>query len=228
MLVVTAIAAALVGVLAGDQVDEASVLSARIPESATSSLDPALMMEATSAPTTAPFIEHDGDSAALLTTTTTLAPTTTVAPTTTAAAAAAAAEPPETKPKQAAPPAPTVEAGFNPGYESEFASKINSLRSSNGLSALTRDGSLDAAARAWAQRMAERGDLSHSDIGRFLPPWSAAAENVGSGGSVSSLFDLLAGSSGHRSNMLGGYTHVGIGVWVDGSGTLWTAHVFTG
>jgi uncharacterized protein YkwD len=76
--------------------------------------------------------------------------------------------------------------------------------------------------------MAERGDLSHSDLGRFIPPWSAAAENVGTGGSVSSLFDALTASSGHRANMLGGYTHFGIGVWVDGSGSLWTAHVFTG
>jgi uncharacterized protein YkwD len=74
--------------------------------------------------------------------------------------------------------------------------------------------------------MAAAGDISHSDIGRFLPPWSAAGENVGSGSSVSGLFGALADSDGHRANMLGDYTHFGIGVWVDGSGQIWTTHVF--
>jgi uncharacterized protein YkwD len=127
-----------------------------------------------------------------------------------------------------APPPSSAEAGFNSSFEADFAASINSYRSSKGLPGLSRDGSLDSEARAWAKRMASRGDISHSDIGRFLPPWSAAAENVGTGGSVSSLFGALKGSSGHRANMLGSYTHFGIGVWVDESGTLWTAHVFTG
>jgi uncharacterized protein YkwD len=75
--------------------------------------------------------------------------------------------------------------------------------------------------------MAEQGDLSHSKLASLLPPWSAAAENVGMGGSVKGVFNSLAGSSGHKTNMLGDYTHLGVGVWVDGSGTIWTAHIFT-
>jgi uncharacterized protein YkwD len=74
--------------------------------------------------------------------------------------------------------------------------------------------------------MAERGDISHSNIGSLLPPWSSVGENVGAGGSAGSLFDALVDSSGHRSNMLGDFTHMGIGAWRDSSGTLWTAHVF--
>ncbi|MCH8972172.1 MAG: hypothetical protein IH918_08850 [Acidobacteria bacterium] len=61
----------------------------------------------------------------------------------------------------------------------------------------------------------------------MVPPWSAAAENVGKGGTVSSIFGLLKGSGGHLANMVGNYTDVGIGVWRDSSGTLWTVHVFT-
>jgi uncharacterized protein YkwD len=225
LLVVTAVAVALIAVLGGDDLDETAVLSVRIPEPAvSSSLDPALLMEPTIPPTTAAFVEHDGDPNDRLTTTTTLPPTTTSPP----ATAAPADQPAQTQPKKSPPPEPPAEGGFNSGHESGFASSINSFRSSQGLGSLSRDGSLDAEARAWSKRMAERGDLSHSDIGRFLPPWSAAAENVGRGGSVSSLFNALTGSSGHRSNMLGGYTHFGIGVWVDGSGTLWTTHVFAG
>jgi uncharacterized protein YkwD len=226
LLVVAGIAAALTGILGEDELDTLSVLDVRIPEPASSSsYDPALMLAPTMPTTTAPFIEHDDDYPVYLATTTTVAPTTTAAPTTTSTAAAE--QPTETQPEATAPPKPKVEGGFNSGYESEFAARIDGLRSSQGLAGLSRDGSLDAEARAWAKRMAERGDLSHSDIGRFLPPWSAAAENVGMGGSVASLFDALSASAGHRSNMLGGYTHVGIGVWVDGSGTIWTTHVFT-
>ena len=82
-------------------------------------------------------------------------------------------------------------------------------------------------ARSWAERMAGNGDLSHSDLSSLLPPWSAAGENVGVGGSVKGIFGALADSSGHRANMLGDFTHFGIGVWVDSEGRIWTAHVFT-
>jgi uncharacterized protein YkwD len=229
LLVVSAVAAALTGLVGEETLDEATVLSVRIPEPiTTSSLDWALPME----PTSAPSAEYHENARLLAANTTWVPPTTTTVPppptTATPATTAPVEQPTEAQPEKAAPPQPTSTAGFNAGYEAEFAAKIDGLRSSKGLAGLARDGSLDAEARAWAQQMAERGELSHSNISRFVPPWSAAAENVGRGGSVSSLFDALAGSSGHLSNMLGGYTHVGIGVWVDGSGTLWTAHVFTG
>lgn len=117
--------------------------------------------------------------------------------------------------------------GFNSGHETSFVSLINSHRTANGLAALTRNSSLDAEARAWSQQMAANGGLSHSNLSRFLPPWSSVGENVGVGGSVSSIFGGLTASSGHNANMLGDFTHIGVGVWVDGSGTLWTTHVFT-
>jgi uncharacterized protein YkwD len=230
LVLVTAVVAALSGVLGRQDLDEVSVLSVRIPDPVSStSFEPALTQE----PITVPFVEHDDDPNHLRTTTTTTiatttstttSTTTTVAPTTTAESEAAAT----TQAKKSAPPAPAVTGGFNSGYESGFASSINGYRSSQGLPGLTRDGSLDGEARAWAKRMGEQGGLSHSNLGRFLPPWSAAAENVGAGGSVSGLFDALVSSSGHRANMLGNYTHFGVGVWVDGSGTMWTCHVFAG
>lgn len=127
------------------------------------------------------------------------------------------------------PPSTTVSQGGSSGeMESQFAGLINSYRSNNGLAALTRDGSLDARARSWSEKMAANQGLSHSDLGSLLGSWSSAAENVGMGGSVGSVFDALAGSSGHRSNMLGAYTHYGVGVWVDPNGVIWTTHVFTG
>ncbi len=122
---------------------------------------------------------------------------------------------------------PSSDAGPSPDAEAGFASRINSFRADSGLAELRRDGSLDSRAREWSERMAGKGSLSHSDLGSLLPPWSAAGENVGSGGSVSGVFGALVDSSGHRDNMLGDYTHFGVGVWIDSEGTLWTTHVFT-
>lgn len=160
---------------------------------------------------------------ATTTTTSTTSTTSTTAPTTRSAT-------PNTR-NTPSPPTTSQPSGIQPGYvssaESDFAGRINSYRSSNGKASLSRNGSLDSYARSWAKKLAERGSLAHSNIGSLLPPWSAVAENVGSGGSVGGIFDALVGSSGHRSNMLGDYTDFGIGVYRDSSGRSWTAHVFT-
>lgn len=124
-------------------------------------------------------------------------------------------------------PDPEVKAEFRSDYESDFHGQINSLRASRGLAALARNGSLNARARDWARTMADSGSLKHSNIGSLVPPWSAAAENVGKGGTVALIYGLLEASSGHLSNMVANYTDIGIGVWQDSNGTLWTVHVFT-
>jgi uncharacterized protein YkwD len=167
-------------------------------------------------------------------TTTTTMPsttTTTVPSTTTSAAAEAKSGTPTTASPSTTQPPPatttsTVAPGPQPKAESEFYSRINDYRSSNGQPTLSRDGSLDSYARSWAQRMSEQGSLSHSNIGSLIPPWGSVGENVGVGGSVAVIFDALVGSSGHRANILGDFTHVGIGVCKDASGSLWTVHVF--
>lgn len=170
-------------------------------------------------------------------TTTTVPPSTTTAPpstTTTPPSSDASSEssappttsPPTTAPPTTSPPTTAAQGGFDAGAESDFASRINSLRSSNGLGSLQRNGSLDSYARNWAKSMGQNGSLSHSNIGSLLGPWGAVGENVGVGGSVSVVFDALVGSSGHRENMVGDWTHMGIGVWRDAQGALWTSHVF--
>ena len=128
---------------------------------------------------------------------------------------------------QAESPPAAAKAEFRSDYEADFRSRINSLRSSNGLSGLSSNGSLDARARDWAKSMADSNKLQHSNIGSLVPPWAAAGENVGKGGSVGSIFNSLAGSGGHKANMMGNFTSFGVGVWVDSNGTLWTVHVFT-
>lgn len=74
--------------------------------------------------------------------------------------------------------------------------------------------------------MAEQGGLTHSGIGRLIPPWSGVGENVGSGPSVSAIFGALVASPTHLNNIVGNYDYLGVGVWVDSNGTLWTTHIF--
>lgn len=174
-------------------------------------------------------------SRATTTTTTTPETTTTVTDESSTTAGSTSSPPPTTATTRppatttTTAPAPTTtqpSGSYGASEEAGFASSINSLRSSDGLTPLSRNSSLDSYARSWAQQMARNGSISHSNFGSLLGPWSAVGENVGAGGSVSAVFNALAGSSGHRSNMLGDFTHMGVGVWVDSGGTLWTVHVF--
>lgn len=175
------------------------------------------------------IVSEVADSLATSTTTTSMPTSTTTIPATTAPpeTSAESESPASTSPPTTSPPTTAAPGGFVSSAESDFAGRINSFRDSDGLSGLSRHGSLDSYARSWAKTLAERGELSHSDIGSLLGSWSAVGENVGMGGSVGGIFDALASSSGHRGNMLGDYTHFGIGVYQDSDGTLWTAHVFT-
>ncbi|MGH3649892.1 MAG: CAP domain-containing protein [Acidimicrobiia bacterium] len=178
----------------------------------------------------AELTEHALTRSTSTTTTTTTTPTTTTTVATTTTAPPRGSNPP-TSPTTTQPPTTTTTqastAGYLSGAENDFASRINSYRGSKGKASLTRDGSLNSYARSWAKHMAGQGSLTHSDLGSLLPPWGAAGENLGQGGSVSAIFDALVASSGHRANMLEDFTHMGIGVWRDSNGTLWTVHIFT-
>ena len=116
---------------------------------------------------------------------------------------------------------------FAAGAENDFAGRINSLRADNGLDGLSRNGSLDSYARDWSKKMGENASLDHSNFGSLLGPWSSVGENIAVGDSVGAMFSGLAGSSGHLGNMIGDFTHLGVGVWEDADGRLWTTHVFT-
>jgi uncharacterized protein YkwD len=77
--------------------------------------------------------------------------------------------------------------------------------------------------------MAESGSFDHSNIGSLLGAWSTVGENISMGHSVSSMFSGLKASSGHHANMVNGsFTHLGVGVWVEADGSIWTTHVFGG
>ncbi|HEX2420762.1 MAG TPA: CAP domain-containing protein [Acidimicrobiia bacterium] len=84
-------------------------------------------------------------------------------------------------------------------------------------------------ARWWAKYMAEHNSFAHSDIGTLLDPWTIVGENIGAGGNVAGIFGALVNSPLHYNNMVEArFTAVGVGVFIDASGKLWTAHVFAG
>lgn len=165
-----------------------------------------------------------------VTTTTTKPVTTTTAaplPVTTTAPVATTTPPATTT---STVPVTTVPTGsFSASAESEFASKINALRSSVGVAGLAANGELNNYARWWAKQMADSGNFSHSDIASLLDPWTTVGENLGYGPSVTSVFNALVASAGHYQNMVDPrFTSVGVGAYVDSTGRIWTAHIFGG
>jgi hypothetical protein len=107
-------------------------------------------------------------------------------------------------------------------------SLVNQARAANGLGALSRNGAMDAVAVNWANQLVANGALSHNPSYSAQIPggWGSAAENVAQGySSASSMHDGWMASSGHRANILGNYTAVGI-AFVAAGGTTWGVQVF--
>ncbi len=120
-------------------------------------------------------------------------------------------------------------AGADSGSEQSFLSAINSSRSSAGLPPLTMDGGLQSHARKHTADMIAKGEIYHSTSAELQAAagsgWSKLGENVGRGGSVSSLHDAFMKSPGHRANILGDYNYAGIGTDT-ASGILYVTVVF--
>ena len=104
--------------------------------------------------------------------------------------------------------------------------EMNADRAAYGLRTLPTHGSLNAKAQAWAEKIARDGRLSHSTLSASVPScWRSLGENVGYGTSAASVQDAYMNSSGHRANILGDFTRVGVGVTVTG-GKMWVTEDF--
>ena len=119
-------------------------------------------------------------------------------------------------------------AGLVPSADAEFLSLLNTLRGTLGLSTLAVDSQASSVARTWSQKMASTGTLAHNpNLSTQISSWSKLGENVGTGSTVVGIFNALVASPPHFRNMSdGGFTMIGIGTALDGSGRLWTTHVF--
>jgi len=129
---------------------------------------------------------------------------------------------------------------------------INQARASAGLPALMITSGLEASSSAHNLRMADGCGLSHqcpgeSPIGNRETAagvnWTAAGENIGEGGPVAdtsaamaqmavgltqSMLNEQPPDDGHRLNILSTtFTHIGIAVYRDSSGTVWLTQDFS-
>jgi uncharacterized protein YkwD len=124
-------------------------------------------------------------------------------------------------------------AGCMPGDAKTFLDRTNALRSSVGVAPLQQNDVLTRKAEEWAQHMAATGQLAHSNLSDGVESlnWTALGENVAysspNGDTLAAIHDLFVASAGHRANLVNsGFTHMGVGVATDRSGTVWVSEVF--
>jgi uncharacterized protein YkwD len=166
------------------------------------------------------------------------------------------AAPPASAPTTAAPartaPASTAPAAGPSTAAEQVLALINGARAHAGLPAYTISAGLDTSAARHTAVMAGGCGLSHQCPGEPAlgdretaagVAWTAAGENIGEGGPVAdtpaaiaqmavgltqSMLDEKPPDDGHRLNILSSaFTHVGISVFRDSSGTVWMTQDFS-
>ena len=113
--------------------------------------------------------------------------------------------------------------------EAEFVSRINALRASKGLGALTVHPELVDVARVWAAKMADVDEISHNpDLAdQVRADWQKLGENVGVGMTVPRLHEAFVRSPAHYRNLVDpDFTHVGVAVVLGRGGAIFTTHQF--
>ena len=104
--------------------------------------------------------------------------------------------------------------------KAQFFASLNTARGGAGLAPLTADPALDVIANEWSGQMANENHLYHRPDhrvqieARVTTAWTRIGENVGKGSDVPSLHAAFMASAGHRSNILGDYNRLGVGVVV--------------
>ena len=100
-------------------------------------------------------------------------------------------------------------------------------RDSHGVSALDWSKRAQDKAQAWAEYLAKKGSLEHSNLLSGLDGIGvrAVAENVGYAGSIRDVHEAFMRSPSHKANILGNYNHLGVGVAKSG-GRVYVVHVF--
>lgn len=133
--------------------------------------------------------------------------TTVPAPATTTPTAPSAPQPAAPVPPALTPPPPPAPAVSSADAARRLLDLTNAERAKNGLGALAWRDDVAAIALGHSQRMAQAGDIFHSDsffgaAVKNLLNAVARGENVAYNGSVESAHSRLMASSGHRANIL--------------------------
>ena len=119
--------------------------------------------------------------------------------------------------------------------EQKMMNLLNQDRKNNGLSALTLDPELCRIARIKSADMRDNGYFAHESptygrVGQMLKhfgySYSAAGENIAHHANVDKAQAAFMSSSGHRANILGSWTKVGIGIVTDAQGYIYATQIF--
>lgn len=104
----------------------------------------------------------------------------------------------------------------------------NNARASNGLKPLVLNEQMTKVAQDWSATQAREGRMYHNpNYSTQIPGgWSRAAENVAYGYAVNSVVNGWMNSPGHKANILGDHTSIGIGVAKDANGRNYYTQVF--
>jgi hypothetical protein len=118
------------------------------------------------------------------------------------------------------PPVHAAEISPPNGDIARILADTNSARAANGLAPLVLDGAVTTVAQNWSATQSRERRMYHNPQYSSQIPggWSRAAENVASGYSPADVVGAWMKSSGHRANILGDYTTIGIG-YVNGYAT---------
>jgi uncharacterized protein YkwD len=113
--------------------------------------------------------------------------------------------------------------------ERGFARRMNTERDTRDMGTMRLDPELSKAARVHTREMIRRNELYHTtdgDLRYRVTNWIELGENVGVGGTVSSLHDAFMNSPAHRDNVLHNlYRHVGVGV-KKANDRMWVTIIF--
>jgi uncharacterized protein YkwD len=109
-----------------------------------------------------------------------------------------------------------------------IAALVNQARASKGLPGLIRNPSMDSVALQWANQMGAANSMTHNpNFASQIPSgWSSAGENVAMGHPTpSEMHTEWMNSPGHRANILGDFTDIGI-AFVTVNGSTWGVENF--
>lgn len=113
----------------------------------------------------------------------------------------------------------SASAGYT-AAQKRILADTNAFRAKHGLRALEIDPAMSRVATNWSRRMGTTENFQHNpNYAQQIPSgWVRAAENIAAGQQTASVVNAWINSEGHRANMLGDHTHIGIGaVTVPGS-----------
>lgn len=89
----------------------------------------------------------------------------------------------------------------------------NRFRAANGRGPLQLSGPINQIAQTWALQMAGTCVFAHNPgVGQLIPAgWRAWGENIARGQQYTDVVQAWINSPGHRANLLGDFTHLGVG-----------------